>query len=92
MTFEILAGALKVQQLSEALLATAGRKIKFDYWLAKITQASTFIDKKGKDVTPTNVVRTFVQDLRVDRIKGRWKVTDVESRPVDSFEGASCAA
>ena len=52
----------------------------------------TFIDKKGKDVTPTNVVRTFVQDLRVDRIKGRWKVTDVESRPVDSFEGASCAA
>jgi hypothetical protein len=51
-----------------------------------------FVDKKGKDVTPTNVVRTFVQDLRVNRIKGRWKVTDVESRRVDNFEGASCAA
>ena len=59
MTFEILAGALKVQQLSEALLATAGRKIKFDYWLAKTTQRLRFIDKKGRDVTPTNVVRTL---------------------------------
>jgi hypothetical protein len=54
--------------------------------------AVKFVDKDGRDVTPKNVVRTYVQNLTVDRIKGRWKVADVESRPVKSYEGASCAA
>jgi hypothetical protein len=52
----------------------------------------TFVDKKGRDVTPKNVVRIYVQDLTVNRLGGRWKVTDVQSRPVDNFEDASCAA
>jgi hypothetical protein len=54
--------------------------------------AVTFVDKKGRDVTPKDVVRTYVQDLTVSRIGGRWKVSDVESRPVKTYEGVSCAA
>ena len=53
--------------------------------------AVKFIDKEGKDVTPKNDVRTYVQDLTVNRVRGRWKVSDVESRPVKSYEGLSCA-
>jgi hypothetical protein len=52
----------------------------------------TFVDKKGRDVTPKNVVRTYVQDLTVNRLERRWKVTDVQSRPVDNFKDAPCAA
>jgi hypothetical protein len=50
-----------------------------------------FTDKKGRDVTPRNV-RTYVQDLTVTQVEGRWKVSDVESRPVKTFEGVACAA
>lgn len=52
----------------------------------------TFVDEEGREVTPKKLVRTYVQDLTVDRVKGRWKVSDVESRPVKNYEGVSCAA
>ena len=51
-----------------------------------------FADKKGRDVTPKNVVRTYVQHLTVKRVGGNWKVWDVESRQVKNYEGVSCAA
>jgi hypothetical protein len=54
--------------------------------------AVRFTDKKGRDVTPRNVVRTYVQDLTVTQVEGRWKVSEVESRPVKTFEGVACAA
>jgi hypothetical protein len=54
--------------------------------------AIKFMDKEGRDVTPKNDARTYVQDLAVNRVRGRWKVSDVESRPVKSFEGVSCGA
>jgi hypothetical protein len=54
--------------------------------------AIKFMDKSGSDVTPSKVERTYVQDLTVTRIRGHWKVTDVESRPVKTYEGVSCAA
>jgi hypothetical protein len=54
--------------------------------------AVKFVDKEGRDVTPTNVARTYVQHLTVKRIKSGWKVADVESRPVKSYKGVSCAA
>jgi hypothetical protein len=50
-----------------------------------------FLDGKGRDVTP-NTVRTYVQDLTVNRVKGHWKLSEVVSRPVRSYEGVSCAA
>jgi hypothetical protein len=54
--------------------------------------AVKFIDNKGRDVTPKRVVRTYVQDLKVNRAHGRWKVSDVESRSVKNYEEVSCAA
>jgi hypothetical protein len=54
--------------------------------------AVTFVDKDGKDVTPKNGVRTYVQDLTVNRVRGGWKVSDVESRPVKNHEGVPCGA
>jgi hypothetical protein len=54
--------------------------------------AVTFTDKKGRNVTPRGVVRTYVQDLTVTRVEGRWKVSEIESRPVKTYEGVSCAA
>jgi hypothetical protein len=54
--------------------------------------AIKFTNKKGRDVTPKDVVRTYVQDLIVTRVDGRWKVSEVESRPVKTYEGVSCAA
>jgi hypothetical protein len=54
--------------------------------------AVKFVDKRGKDVTPKNVARTYVQNLTIDRVKGHWKVADVESRSVKSYDGVSCAA
>ena len=56
------------------------------------SSAVRFVDKKGQDVTPRNVVRTYVQDLTVSRIEGHWKVSDIESRPVKNYEGISCGA
>jgi hypothetical protein len=54
--------------------------------------AVKFLDKKGRDVTPTNGDRIYVQNLTVTRVEGRWKVSDVESLPVKNYEAASCAA
>ena len=54
--------------------------------------AVKFTDKKGRDVTPKNVARTYVQDLTVSRVEGRWKVSEVESRAAKTYEGVSCAA
>jgi hypothetical protein len=54
--------------------------------------AVTFMDKKGRDVTARSVVRTYVQDLTVTRVEGRWKVSEVESQPVKTYEGVACAA
>jgi hypothetical protein len=54
--------------------------------------AVKFVDKEGRDATPTNVARTYVQNLTVKRVKGGWKVADVETRPVKSYKGVSCAA
>jgi hypothetical protein len=54
--------------------------------------AVKFIDKKGRDVTPKRVARTYVQDLTLKRAHGGWKVSDVESRPVKNYEGVLCAA
>jgi hypothetical protein len=56
------------------------------------SSAIRFVDKQGRDVTPTNVLRTYVQDLTVSRTGGQWKVSDVESKPVKNYEGTSCAA
>ena len=56
------------------------------------SSAVKFTDKTGRDVTPSKVERTYVQDLTVTRIEGHWKVTDVESRPVKTYGGVSCAA
>ena len=50
------------------------------------------VDKTGRDVTPKNVVRTFVQDLTVVKVENLWKVSDIESKGVKSFDGASCAS
>jgi hypothetical protein len=49
------------------------------------------IDKAGNDVTRQDT-RTYVQDLRVEDVGGRWKVTDVSTTIVKSFEGQPCAA
>ena len=35
-----------------------------------------FTDKKGRDVTPKHVARTYVQHLTVKRDKGRWRVSE----------------
>ena len=48
-------------------------------------------DKAGNDVT-TQKVRTYVQDLTVDHVAGGWKVADMSTTVVRSFEGQPCAA
>ena len=37
-------------------------------------------------------VRTYVQDLTVDHVAGGWKVADMSTTVVRSFEGQPCAA
>jgi hypothetical protein len=49
------------------------------------------IDGSGKDVTRQKT-RTYVQDLSVKEIGGRWKVAKVSTTVVKSFEGQPCAA
>jgi hypothetical protein len=51
-----------------------------------------FVDREGKDVTPTGVTRTYVQDLTVTKHNGTWKLSDIESKPIKSFKGQPCAA
>jgi hypothetical protein len=49
------------------------------------------IDKEGKDVTRQKT-RTYVQQLTVENVGGRWKVADASTIVVNSFEGQPCAA
>jgi hypothetical protein len=49
------------------------------------------LDKRGDDVT-NQKTRTYVQELTVLRVGGRWKVGDVSTTVVKSFEGQQCAA
>jgi hypothetical protein len=49
------------------------------------------INKSGNDVTRQNT-RTYVQDLTVEAIGGRWKVVGVSTTVAKSFEGQPCAA
>jgi hypothetical protein len=48
-------------------------------------------DKRGKDVTP-RIERTYVQNLIARKFGGEWKVADISSTVVKSFEGQPCAA
>jgi hypothetical protein len=50
-----------------------------------------FADKRGKDVTP-RARRNYVQDLTASKIGTDWKVADISSTVVTSFEGQPCAA
>jgi hypothetical protein len=50
-----------------------------------------FTDKRGEEVTP-RVRRTYVQDLTARKIGKDWKVADISSTVVNSFEGQPCAA
>ena len=49
------------------------------------------IDEGGTDVTRQKT-RTYVQELTVENVDGRWKVADVSTTVVKSFEGQPCAA
>jgi hypothetical protein len=49
------------------------------------------IDKKGNDVTRQKT-RTYVQQLTVESVDGRWKVAEASTTVVKSFEGQPCAA
>jgi hypothetical protein len=49
------------------------------------------IDNDGTDVTRQKT-RTYVQNLTVENIGGHWKVADVSTTVVKSFEGQPCAA
>jgi hypothetical protein len=49
------------------------------------------VNEAGNDVTRQNT-RTYVQDLTVKANGGRWKVADVSTTVVKSFEGQPCAA
>lgn len=50
-----------------------------------------FTNADGKDVTP-RIRRTYVQDLTATQIGKDWKVADISSTVVKSFEGQPCAA
>jgi hypothetical protein len=50
-----------------------------------------FTDKRGEEVTP-RIRRTYVQDLTARKIGNDWKVADISSTVVNSFEGQPCAA
>jgi hypothetical protein len=53
--------------------------------------AIRFIDKSGRDVTPKNLRRKYVQRLTVINTAKRWKLSDLESKSVKSFQGTPCA-
>jgi hypothetical protein len=50
-----------------------------------------FTDKRGEEVTP-RIRRTYVQDLTARKVGKDWKVADISSTVVKSFEGQPCAA
>jgi hypothetical protein len=49
------------------------------------------VNEAGNDVTRQST-RTYVQDLTVKAIGARWKVADVSTTVVKSFEGQPCAS
>jgi hypothetical protein len=49
-----------------------------------------FVDRGGHDVTPKGP-RRYVQDLTVIKTPGGWKMSDVSSTVVESFESSPCA-
>jgi hypothetical protein len=49
------------------------------------------IDKDGTDVTRQQT-RNYVQNLTVENVDGHWKVADISTTVVKSFEGQQCAA
>ena len=51
-----------------------------------------FIDESNKDVTPDNPVRTFIQEFTIIKVDGDWKVSELRSKRVESFDGAPCEA
>jgi hypothetical protein len=50
-----------------------------------------FIDRSGKDVTPS-ADRRYVQALKVVKRGGRWKVSEAITTKVTSFQGQPCRA
>jgi hypothetical protein len=51
-----------------------------------------FIDKSGKEVKPKGTTLKYLQDLRVHRFKRTWKVIDLESKQVKTFDGVPCGS
>jgi hypothetical protein len=51
-----------------------------------------FVDKFGKEVKPRGTTRRYLQDITVRRVKGMWKLTDLDSKQVKAFGGAACAS
>jgi hypothetical protein len=49
-----------------------------------------FTDERGRDVTPP-AKRTYVQDLTANKVGSDWKIADISSTVVRSFEGQPCA-
>jgi hypothetical protein len=49
-----------------------------------------FADDRGKDVTP-RIRRTYVQELTANKNGSGWKIADISSTIVDSFQGQPCA-
>jgi hypothetical protein len=50
-----------------------------------------FTDKHGKNVTP-EVRRTYLQNLTASKVGTKWRVADISSKVVKSFEDQPCAA
>jgi hypothetical protein len=50
------------------------------------------IDKTGRDVTPKKAIATYVQNLTVQKYGNDWKVSDIRSKGVKTFEGSPCGS
>lgn len=48
------------------------------------------LDRKGRDRTP-DTSRRYVQDYTVIRTSAGWRVYDVDSQPVSSFDNYGCS-
>jgi hypothetical protein len=53
--------------------------------------AIRFVNASGRNVTPANLERRFVQKLTIVKIGASWKVSDLESKKVESFSEVPCA-
>jgi len=73
------------------VVSSGWRKDEIQLTACEDNTSVKFLDGNGRDVTPNNV-RRYVQDLTVNRVNGHWKVSEVVSRPVKSYEGVSCSA